>query len=303
MSMAPVQAKTEDYPPLLHLETVSQYIALPPSTLANPHKCLCAAHLSPLLLSYYPPARGIVLAYLDVHLSDSPSPPPQISTSKSNSRPKSVPKKVTRRQPESEDSSAESGAESGEEEEGESEEESRPLLMKVMDEYSAVFTWATTTFLVFRPQKNVWVEGRVSSQSSSHIQVSHLNVFGVSILRKNLPADWEWVPDTTGSEATYKKKGDGKAEGGGHYINGDGEVVDGVLRFRLRDWDMRARSGNSKGHIRIEGSLLTEEEEEKAENGKLSHKDRLGKKHKVMKRKEKQHKEPVIEEGEPMEVS
>jgi DNA-directed RNA polymerase I subunit RPA43 len=66
----------------LYTERITQYVSLPPAALAAPLPALCASIFSPLLLSYFPPARGIVLAYEDVALSSSP---PGTSTSDQDS--------------------------------------------------------------------------------------------------------------------------------------------------------------------------------------------------------------------------
>jgi DNA-directed RNA polymerase I subunit RPA43 len=69
--MAPISAQNDEYS-LLHIERISQYVSLSPASLNSPLPALCASIFSPLLLSYFPPAKGIVLAYEDVQLSSTP---------------------------------------------------------------------------------------------------------------------------------------------------------------------------------------------------------------------------------------
>ncbi|KAF2202154.1 hypothetical protein GQ43DRAFT_439953 [Delitschia confertaspora ATCC 74209] len=280
--MAPESSETQS---LLHIETISQYVALPPSTLATPHTSLCASLFSPLLLTYYPPVRGIVLSYSNVKLSFSPNSPSIPSTSKSKSNRATSP--------------------TSDDDEEDEEEESEELLLKVVDEYSAVFTWATASFLVLRPEKNVWISGLISSQSESHIQISYLNAFSVSILRKDLPSDWEWVSDYTTTETAegqqkWKEDGAVGGSGNGYFVNGEGEAVEGVLRVRIRDFDLRAKSGVSKGVLRIEGSLLKEEEETSRLAGDSAER-------RQSKKKQKKQKGTLREEGpaegDAMEIS
>lgn len=55
-----------------HLQTCSLYLPLAPISQKHPIEGLCAEHLSPLILSYYPPFRGVVLSYSGVRLSEVP---------------------------------------------------------------------------------------------------------------------------------------------------------------------------------------------------------------------------------------
>ncbi|KAI9829417.1 MAG: hypothetical protein M1819_006354 [Sarea resinae] len=57
-------------------QTVSLYLPLSPISQLRPLEGLCAEHLSPLILTYYPPFHGVVLSYKDVRLSESPSTKP-----------------------------------------------------------------------------------------------------------------------------------------------------------------------------------------------------------------------------------
>ncbi|MCJ1436225.1 hypothetical protein MMC27_005603 [Xylographa pallens] len=63
-----------DYSPF-YQETCSLYLPLSPICQAYPLEGLCAEHLSPLILTYYPPFRGVVLAYSNAYLSEQPRKP------------------------------------------------------------------------------------------------------------------------------------------------------------------------------------------------------------------------------------
>ncbi|KAL8808188.1 MAG: hypothetical protein Q9182_000252 [Xanthomendoza sp. 2 TL-2023] len=52
-----------------HHQTVSLYLPLPPISQNHPLQGLCAEHLSPLILTYYPPLRGVLLSFSNVRLS------------------------------------------------------------------------------------------------------------------------------------------------------------------------------------------------------------------------------------------
>jgi DNA-directed RNA polymerase I subunit RPA43 len=79
-------------------------------------------------------------------------------------------------------------------------------------------------------------------------------------LKDFLPADWSWYSKETGK---VKKGWDGRlSDEGGWWVNGEGEKVEGGLDVRIRDFDGRMDGkGKGKGFLRIEGSLLSEEEE------------------------------------------
>ncbi|KAI9810234.1 MAG: hypothetical protein M1827_006368 [Pycnora praestabilis] len=55
-----------------HVQTSSLYLPISPICQADPEKGLCAEHLSPLILTYYPPFRGVILSYDNVQLSETP---------------------------------------------------------------------------------------------------------------------------------------------------------------------------------------------------------------------------------------
>lgn len=201
----------------LYTERISQYVSLPPAALSTPLPALCASVFSPLLLSYFAPARGIILAYEDVTLSSSaPS-----STS----------------------------ADSADDQ----------VLLRQVDEYASPFLWATATFLIWRPQRGSWISARITHQSKTHITLSYLNIFPVSVLAAQLPATW-----------TFEAR-----DAEGVWVSEDGEV-EGDVRVRLLDFDGRT-DGKAKGKgVRLEGSLV-KEDEERREKGKGKGKEKARK--------------------------
>jgi DNA-directed RNA polymerase I subunit RPA43 len=235
--MAPVQPQIDS---LLHIERISQYVSLSPACLATPLPALCASIFSPLLLSYFPPARGVVLGYEDVQLSGTP-PASHTATSRSKSQ-----QRQRNVAAETETTQDESGM----------------LLLQHVDEYSAPFLWATASFLVFRPVKNASLSATLTHQSASHITLSHLNTFPISVVAAQLPSSWTWHSETSGK---IKKGWDGRlADEGGWWVDGEGVRVEQGRGFevRVRDFDGRMDGrGRGKGFLRLEGSLLAEGEE------------------------------------------
>jgi DNA-directed RNA polymerase I subunit RPA43 len=252
--MAPTPPES-DGNSLLHIERISQYVSLSPASLNSPLPAICASIFSPLLLSYFPPARGIVLAYEDVQLSDT-APGKNASQTQ------------------------DSGA----------------LLLRHVDEYTTPFLWATASLLVFRPQQHATLSGQITHQSRTHITLSHLNTFPVSVTSEHFPADWTWHAES----ANKMSKGwDGRiSDDGGWWVNGAGEKVEGVLEgVRIRDFEGRMDGkGKGKGVMRIEGSLLSREEERErvAQKGGRAKGKQKAKTNGVLRRRE--------EGGEVMEI-
>lgn len=69
------------------LRTASLYLAVSPIALIKPLEGLCAEHLSPLLLTYYPPLGGVILAYSNPRLSESIDDPSSHASRRSLSLP------------------------------------------------------------------------------------------------------------------------------------------------------------------------------------------------------------------------
>ncbi|OCL14554.1 hypothetical protein AOQ84DRAFT_259639, partial [Glonium stellatum] len=208
-----------------HLQTISLYLPLSPISQSSALTGLCAEHLSPLILTYYPPLRGIVLSYSNVRLSETPSPDSSSTT-----------------------------------------EEPLPVLAKSVDEYAVSFIWATVDFLVFRPLKGTWIDGYVNLQNESHLGLVYLNLFSASIPRSYLPKSWKWIEDPSGNSSSSRKVGksskeSGGGEGQGHFVDENGNKVDGMVRFRIRDFETQARTESDRGFVSIEGTLLSAEEE------------------------------------------
>jgi DNA-directed RNA polymerase I subunit RPA43 len=254
--MAPIEPESD---PLFHLEKISQYVSLPPASLSSPLPAICANIFSPLLLSYYPPAKGIVLAYQNVRLSDSPpasASQPLSSEERGHKRRRSVEQDNTNR---------------------EDQEEGQQLLLQCVDEYSAPFLWATAEFLVWRPRRGAWISARITHQSSTHITLLYLNSFSISILRQHLPHNWKW--EITSSQQHSGAYGFHETTEG-YWLDGDGMPIEDTQNVRIRDWEARSGKGEGRGGVtvvKIEGSLVTEEEEKQAakvqkEGGKVKRK-------------------------------
>lgn len=55
-----------------HIQTSSIYLPLAPVSQRQPLEGMCAEHLSPLILTYYPPLGGVILSYSNPRISERP---------------------------------------------------------------------------------------------------------------------------------------------------------------------------------------------------------------------------------------
>lgn len=248
------------------LATATLYLPLAPISISPTHALasLLAEHLSPLLLTYYPPLKGIILAYSNASIS---SHPPS-STSRQSSDPNPQPM----------------------------------TLAKTADEYGVLYVYLTATFLVFCPKRGQSLEGWVNVQSEGFLGAVVFNLFSVGIERKRLPTTWRWVPPgdedesgtSTGKEATTDDESgregappgfdpakeqfqpaalaadeldiegeDEDQDATGHFQSVSGHRVRGNVRFRVVDVDVIPGSERDRGFLSIEGTMLSPEEEEK----------------------------------------
>lgn len=284
--------KTPDSP--YTLTTTTLYLPLSPISISPTHALasLLAEHLSPLLLTYYPPLKGIVLAYSNASIS---STPPDVSSEASDA------------------SSANPNP--------------QPLTLAASaGEYGVLYVYLTATFLVFRPVKGQVLEGWVNVQSEGFLGAVVLNLFSVGIERRRLPGSWKWIPpgeeDTSTSNTTtanIKTEEDSDASekrtafdpekehfnpvslasdanplseidiadpnatttgeddadaAEGYFQSTSGHRVRGTVRFRVLDIDVIPGTDRERGFMSIEGSMLSPEEEERVleeeRNGILS---------------------------------
>jgi len=223
-----------------HLQTSSLYLPLSPICQLYPLEGLCAEHLSPLILTYYPPFQSIILSYSNPRLSEIAS------------------------------------------KYGGAEDKGTVLAISVA-EFAVSFVWLTVDFLVFKPQRGGWLEGWVNLQSEGHVGLVCWNLFNASIERKRLPKEWRWVVGATKRKSTAKLKSSQEdlqsedeedavlevpgtedvQEDEGHFEDGQGNKIEGPIRFRVTDLDASMSTDREKSFLSIEGTLLSVEEEEK----------------------------------------
>jgi DNA-directed RNA polymerase I subunit RPA43 len=246
------------------LTTATLYLPLSPISISPTHAVasLLAEHLSPLLLTYYPPLKGVVLAYSNASISETPPPS---SAQNQNQNPNPNPQPLT--------------------------------LATSANEYGVLYVYLTATFLVFRPQRGHALDGWVNVQSEGFLGAVVLNLFSVGIEHKRLPTDWKWVPpgeeaDSTATsedesqgspafdpskehfspvtlasdenplaDAMQDSAGDEASAAEGSFQSVSGHRVRGTVRFRVVDVDVIPGTDRDRGFLSIEGTMLSPDEE------------------------------------------
>lgn len=209
----------------IHQHTASFYLPLSPISLRYPLKGLCAEHLSPLILTYYPPLDGVILGYSDARLS---SHPPTSTANTLQQRPKLA-------------------------------------LAQQIDEYAPSFVWLTASFLVMRLVKDIWLDAVVNLQNESHLGLIVWNLLPASIPRERLPKDWRWRDVTPGTLAKGNGGDEWASDEHGYFIDGEGKRLPRQISFRVKDFEAAPAMEGDRGFVSIGGTLLDEKEEGRLE--------------------------------------
>jgi len=122
------------------------------------------------------------------------------------------------------------------------------------------------------------LEGYVNLQNEGHLGVVCWNLFNASIERQRLPEDWKWVGVEDEEMGGVDGMGETYAENGiGYWLDGEGNKVDGMVKFRVKD--IETSHDREKGFLSIEGTMLDEEAEKDlvyAEREKAAPTDKYG---------------------------
>ncbi|MCJ1291638.1 hypothetical protein MMC34_003183 [Xylographa carneopallida] len=223
-----------------HQESFSLYLPLSPICQAYPLEGLCAEHLSPLILTYYPPFKGVVLAYNNVQLSEQPQ---KLDRSAPNSAvlAKSI------------DEYAVSFVwltadflvfkpQRGEWIEG--------WVNLQSESHLGIVCWNLFNASIERKGlPNTWRWVAVGSKLKSKVKLKHS--------RGDSPAeeeDEEADVVLPSSQAVH--------EDDGHFEDAEGKRIEGPIRFRIKDVETSSSTEKEKSFLSIEGTLLTATEEE-----------------------------------------
>ena len=252
--------RDSELPSPFKIARLSLYVPVYAIALATATQSLLSTHLAPLLLTYYAPARGVVLAFSDPSIS---AKPPQAQSHTLHVS--------------SEDDVSSRG---------------QPALAG--DESGVSWIWLTVTVLLFRPERNMEMEGHLNICSEGFIGLSLYNYFQCGIARTRIPSTWRWsgvAEEQTLRTRRVGRKGKIKdrddhmhshdsvdamdpedAEAGemvedsgnemGYFTDTAGNTVSGEVRFRVIDTDTMPAHGSDKWSLQIEGTLLSPDDEE-----------------------------------------
>ena len=231
------------------------YLPIYPISGAYPVQGLCADHLSPLLLSYYPPLEGVLLSYGNVLLSH--ELPSNLPLSQKDQPPTAT---------------------------------SEQAYANVIESYGPYYTHLTADFLLFAPQRGDVLEGHVILQNEGNVGLICYNFFSASIERKRLPKTWRWVGQSNGNSPgrKYKRRRKGSEDRDcsnededsvvemldpssdppaveGHFLTSKHPPtgLTGTIQFRVVRIEKARNADREQGLLSIEGTLLTEEDEKR----------------------------------------
>lgn len=260
-SAAKTRSRSESTHSPFRLRKSSLYLPISPISTTYATQGLCADHISPLLLSYYPPLEGVLLSYSNVRLSHEE---PSISANDTPSH--------------------------------DSDPNFEQAYANVIESYGPFYTYLTADFLLFAPKMGDVIEGHVILQNEGNVGLISYNFFNASIERKRLPKSWSWVgpkgglqgkksrrkgnhynndddKDGDDDDASTGSKSDVEmldtdiaSPGKGHFLTSKHPptVLSGTIQFRVVKVEKARNADREQGLLSIEGTLLTPEQEEKA---------------------------------------
>lgn len=229
--------------------TTTMYVSLAPMHSLNPLYGIKSQHLDPLLMTWYAPVGGVILAYNDLQL---------LGQDEGEYRARKEQKKKQQRNG------------SLEHEDHEFDDSSSELgnYGKIVQESPYAFLWIAVGLLVWKPQQGDLVQGVINLQAPSHLSLLVNDVFHASIRRDSIPDDWSFVyyeadetfydaSDETANavdaavdslekdskkDETTGENGDGKTQNKltgatkslGYWVDGNGDKVYEVVKFSVK---------------------------------------------------------------------
>ncbi|KEF53276.1 uncharacterized protein A1O9_10724 [Exophiala aquamarina CBS 119918] len=237
---------------------ISLYVPIPAISLETAGSSVLAIHLAPLILTYFPPAKGIVLGFADPVFSAKASSVINVPLLSPGT---------------------------------DSPESDGDVLARTADDFGVSWVWLTATLLVFRPEKGDELYGWTNVTSEGFVGLVSYNYFQTAVGGSRIPEDWKWNGPTKEEMKRNKKKGrkaklvgydqntrDQDQPGDeeqytqysyagndlGIFTDASGSTVDGTLKFRVVDTEVVPGYARHKWSLQIDGTLLDEEAEKRA---------------------------------------
>ncbi|QIW97972.1 hypothetical protein AMS68_003490 [Peltaster fructicola] len=144
------------------------------------------------------------------------------------------------------------------------------VMGRSIDEYAVTYVWLTAEFLVFRPVIGTVLEGFVNLQNQSILGLLCYNYFNAGIEQSRLPGDWRWVEKEELEDDT-DAQGEQIPQSSGHYVDASGEVVEGKVLFKVKDFEASAGMDGGTSSINIFGTLLRDQDDAKVDDELRQH--------------------------------
>lgn len=135
------------------------------------------------------------------------------------------------------------------------------VMGRSIDEYAVTYIWLTADFLIFRPVVGTVLEGYVNLQNQSILGLLCYNYFNAGIEQNRLPSDWKWVEDEEADDEDTR--GRHVPRSNGHYVDADGNTVEGKILFKVKDFEASAGTDGGTSSINIYGTLLRDRDDAK----------------------------------------
>lgn len=245
-------------PSSFHSKRMSLYLPIPPIGLDKALAAALTLHVTPLLLTYFPPAGGVILSVHDPVLSATPRDTLNQPLLPPSGR--GAPKDPSHAYP------------------------------KVGDEFGSCWAWLTVTFLVYSPERGDELAGWTNAMSEGFIGLVCYNYFQTSIAKSRIPTTWSWSGPTretrqrktprkgklndgegtsqeslNDSQETVVAREDDAIDGtAGTFLDGNESKIPERLHFRVVDLEMIPAQERGQLALQVEGTLLSAEEEAKA---------------------------------------
>lgn len=194
---------------------ITFYVSLAPIYLQNPKQGIMKQHLNPMVMKYNAKVGGVVLGYENLNIVD---------------------------------------ADPTSDEESKSEK-----LIKLTPDTPFGFTWCKADLFVWQPQVGDILEGYIFIQSASHIGLLIHDSFNASIKKNNIPVDWTFVQnqdeelnEDSRDENENDSSSNHRSASMGHWVDANGEQIDGKIKFTVRNVYTTGRV------VSVEGTLLEE---------------------------------------------
>lgn len=121
-------------------------------------------------------------------------------------------------------------------------------LVKLTADTPFAFTWCHVDLYVWQPQVGDVIEGWIFIQSASHIGLLVHDAFNASIKKNNIPSDWTFVHNEDADAVA--ESASKKFRSLGHWVDGNGQSLDGKLKFIVRNVFTTGKM------VSLEGTLL-----------------------------------------------